>query len=486
MHPVTHRVSTLLLTLTAGLSLTATAAPPASAASVATWDKVAQCESGGNWSINTGNGYYGGLQINLTNWQHYGGTDYAARPDLAGKKQQILIAEKILADQGAGAWSCAANTGLSTDTADPYPEDTGPVAMIGDTGNPAAAVLGDRRAQVFLVQGNGGLATANESGGGWGSLSSFAEAGTAKSVSTAVDSKGRAVVFALQSNGGVATRTESAAGSHSFGNWSFVAEAGAAVQATAVRFADGRLGLVVVQSNGGVAVRAESTPGSGRWGAWTILTSDGVKSVTAGVEADGRIHLFALQTNGGVAETTETAPGTAAWRGWSGGFAPAGALSTSLPAAQGSSIAVAGLANGALSVVIVQSNGGVSTRYQTSPGGPWSADWGSLAPAGAAKSAALARHKDGRLSLVVVQSNGGVTSLVESTPNGPWNESWRSLAPAQAAVSVNTVLLGDGRVDALVVQSNGGVAGAAETSPGSGVYTTDWEQVAPAGAVSTS
>jgi hypothetical protein len=485
MHPVTHRVSSLLLTFTAGLSLTATATHPAAAASVATWDKVAQCDSGGNWSINTGNGYYGGLQISLTNWQHYGGTGYAARPDLADKKEQILIAEKILADQGAGAWACAPGTGLSTDTTGPYPEDNGPVAMAGDSGNPASAVLGDQRAEAFLVQSNGGVVVANESGGGWGALSAFAEAGTAKSVSTVVDSKGRAVVFVLQSNGGIATRTESSAGSHSFGDWSFVADAGAAVQATAVRFADGRLGLVAVQSNGGVAVRAETSPGSGRWGGWAILTSEGVKNVTAGVEADGRIHLFALQTNGGIAETTETAPGAATWRGWSGGFAPAGALSTTTPAAQGSSIAVAGLANGALSVVIVQSNGGVSTRYQTSPGGPWSEEWGSLAPAGAARSVALARHKDGRLSLVVAQSNGGVMSRVESSANGPWSETWRALAPAQAAVSVNTVLLGDGRVDALVVQSNGGVASAAETGPGSGVYATDWEQVAPAGAVST-
>ncbi|WP_286163668.1 transglycosylase family protein, partial [Streptomyces sp. NRRL S-495] len=100
-------------------------APTASAASVSTWDKVAQCESTGNWSINTGGTYYGGLQINLHNWQYYGGTAYAARPDLATKKQQILIAEKILADQGAGAWTCAPGTGLATDHANPYPSGAG-------------------------------------------------------------------------------------------------------------------------------------------------------------------------------------------------------------------------------------------------------------------------------------------------------------------------------------------------------------------------
>uniref|UniRef100_UPI0019024AA3 transglycosylase family protein n=1 Tax=Kitasatospora aureofaciens TaxID=1894 RepID=UPI0019024AA3 len=99
----------------------------AEAASVATWDKVAQCESTGNWSINTNNGYYGGLQISLANWKYYGGTAYAARPDLATKQQQILIAEKILADQGPGAWTCAPGTGLATDHADPYPAQPAPV-----------------------------------------------------------------------------------------------------------------------------------------------------------------------------------------------------------------------------------------------------------------------------------------------------------------------------------------------------------------------
>ena len=71
---------------------------------VANWDAIAQCESTGNWSDNTGNGYYGGLQIDMHNWYYYGGLSYAARPDLASPSQQIAIAEKILADQGAGAW----------------------------------------------------------------------------------------------------------------------------------------------------------------------------------------------------------------------------------------------------------------------------------------------------------------------------------------------------------------------------------------------
>lgn len=101
----------------AGITGAAVAAPlmgatTASAATTAEWDKVAQCESGGNWSINTGNGYYGGLQFSASTWAAYGGTAYAQTADQASKSQQIEIAEKVLAGQGKGAWpSCG--VGLS-------------------------------------------------------------------------------------------------------------------------------------------------------------------------------------------------------------------------------------------------------------------------------------------------------------------------------------------------------------------------------------
>ncbi|WP_106849796.1 resuscitation-promoting factor [Blastococcus sp. Marseille-P5729] len=68
------------------------------------WDAVAQCESTGNWSINTGNGYYGGLQFSASTWKAYGGHAYAPNAHLATKAQQIAIAEKVLAGQGRGAW----------------------------------------------------------------------------------------------------------------------------------------------------------------------------------------------------------------------------------------------------------------------------------------------------------------------------------------------------------------------------------------------
>jgi nucleoid-associated protein YgaU len=88
------------------------AAGNASAASTSEWDTVAQCESGGNWSINTGNGYYGGLQFSSSTWAAYGGTSYASTADQASKSQQIAVGEKVLAAQGKGAWPTC-GTGLS-------------------------------------------------------------------------------------------------------------------------------------------------------------------------------------------------------------------------------------------------------------------------------------------------------------------------------------------------------------------------------------
>ena len=74
---------------------------PASAADGATWDALAQCESGGNWAINTGNGYYGGLQFSLSSWRAVGGSGY---PHQASKAEQIRRAEILLSRQGWGAW----------------------------------------------------------------------------------------------------------------------------------------------------------------------------------------------------------------------------------------------------------------------------------------------------------------------------------------------------------------------------------------------
>ncbi|WP_338907771.1 transglycosylase family protein [Streptomyces nigra] len=86
----------------------------ASAADGNVWDKVAECESGGSWSADTGNGHYGGLQLTQADWEAFGGLDYAASPDLASRSQQIAVAQKVLAERGTAPWgTCAVLNGLS-------------------------------------------------------------------------------------------------------------------------------------------------------------------------------------------------------------------------------------------------------------------------------------------------------------------------------------------------------------------------------------
>lgn len=85
-----------------------------SAKASSVWDAVAACESSGNWAINTGNGFYGGLQFTPSTWSGFGGTAYAPRADLATRDQQIAVAQRVLATQGPGAWPvCSVRAGLT-------------------------------------------------------------------------------------------------------------------------------------------------------------------------------------------------------------------------------------------------------------------------------------------------------------------------------------------------------------------------------------
>ena len=119
-------------------------AAQAQAATDSEWDTVAACESSGNWAINTGNGYQGGLQFSPSTWLGYGGGQYASAANLATRDQQIAIAEKVLAGQGRGAWPVCGR-GLSGPTrhqlpAAPTPVATNPsaTAPVIDTAAPAA------------------------------------------------------------------------------------------------------------------------------------------------------------------------------------------------------------------------------------------------------------------------------------------------------------------------------------------------------------
>jgi len=127
-----NRINRASLTVTAGgagIALPLVTTGVAHGADVGTWNKVAACESSGNWSINTGNGYYGGLQFTQSTWEAYGGKVYAQRADQATKDQQIAIAEKVLKGQGPGAWPvCSVHAGLTRggDAPDISPSGTSP------------------------------------------------------------------------------------------------------------------------------------------------------------------------------------------------------------------------------------------------------------------------------------------------------------------------------------------------------------------------
>jgi resuscitation-promoting factor RpfA len=110
---VARRGITFAAVSIAGVALSAASANAAVPGATATdvWDSLAQCESSGNWAINTGNGYAGGLQFSPSTWAAYGGTGSAAN---ASREQQIAVAQRVQASQGWGAWpSCAAKLGLS-------------------------------------------------------------------------------------------------------------------------------------------------------------------------------------------------------------------------------------------------------------------------------------------------------------------------------------------------------------------------------------
>lgn len=113
LYPITAPAPTAAVAATAAAPQAE--APPAAPFVVdeATWDRLAHCESSGNWAINTGNGYYGGLQFDVSTWNGYGGAAFAARPDLATREQQITVAEALYAKRGFQPWpACRIKLGL--------------------------------------------------------------------------------------------------------------------------------------------------------------------------------------------------------------------------------------------------------------------------------------------------------------------------------------------------------------------------------------
>lgn len=136
-------VSTSAKVAAAGIALGAGAAilaPTAGAAPYSDWDRLAECESGGNWSINTGNGFHGGLQFHPQTWTGHGGGEFAPTADQASREQQIWVAEKVLASQGWGAWpACSAKLGLSSGVTERPKPGTAEAATFSEAGDNSAA-----------------------------------------------------------------------------------------------------------------------------------------------------------------------------------------------------------------------------------------------------------------------------------------------------------------------------------------------------------
>ena len=114
----TSAIRRTVAALAIGGAAAAAAAPAANAAPASTWDALAQCESGGNWATNTGNGFYGGLQFTQQAWN---GVGMSGSPMNASREQQIEAAERLLAQQGWGAWpACSSKLGLSGNATPSY------------------------------------------------------------------------------------------------------------------------------------------------------------------------------------------------------------------------------------------------------------------------------------------------------------------------------------------------------------------------------
>jgi len=121
-HTTSTRLTSTKRLAIAGIAvagLGAAVAPAANAAPGSDWDRLAQCEAGGNWAINTGNGYHGGLQFSPSTWNANGGQEFAPYAYQASREQQIVVGERVLASQGWGAWpSCSSQLGLTSGPTD--------------------------------------------------------------------------------------------------------------------------------------------------------------------------------------------------------------------------------------------------------------------------------------------------------------------------------------------------------------------------------
>jgi resuscitation-promoting factor RpfA len=160
---------TALVGAVAGAPLFATI-PAAQAATTSTWDRVAQCESGGRWNVNTGNGYHGGLQFSPTTWSSFGGGQFAPKAHQASRAEQIVVAERVLARQGWGAWPvCSRKAGARGEAASlrSAPQDTSKAKRVRSSASTPGGNYVVQRGDTLSE-----IAARNGVKGGWKALAS--------------------------------------------------------------------------------------------------------------------------------------------------------------------------------------------------------------------------------------------------------------------------------------------------------------------------
>ncbi|MET7295922.1 transglycosylase family protein [Streptomyces griseoloalbus] len=275
------------LLVAAGVTGSAIAIPllgagSASAADGAAWDRVAECESGGSWSQNTGNGYYGGLQLTQDDWEAYGGLDYAQSADQASRGQQIVVAERILADQGVGAWrTCGLLAGLEQDSAS-VDIDTG-VAEDSTSDTSGSSDSGDASASSSPSPTSDPSSTAQDtegaespesttgaSAGADASADSDADTGTSPSASATPRTDESDKVGQADGSSGLTDTEGTGAGRHRGGS------AG-----------EGETGDRTSESSGRHASRGTDASRDAADGSYTVRSGDSLTSIADSLELDG-------------------------------------------------------------------------------------------------------------------------------------------------------------------------------------------------------
>ncbi|MFE1558470.1 transglycosylase family protein [Streptomyces sp. NPDC058734] len=378
-------------------------AVPASAAGVATWDKVAQCESSGNWSINTGNGYYGGLQFSASTWRAYGGTAYAAYAHQATKKQQILIGEKVLAGQGPGAWpTCGRLAGLGSDHADPYPDAPTPPAPTGQW-----------RAQVAVESGGGlyhAVRNADRTWTGFGDVQGVTGA-VPGGVRTTAEAgiNGDTHVLAVTNEGKLYHSIRFADRSWSdFGD--VAGEAGQLANITQVAaVSSGTEVQVVVVADGKVFHTVRRA--NGTWAPFGAVGNPGGAPVTkVALSQTGTDTQVVAVSNGTLFHTVRHADGT--WTNWGNASAETGVSGIE-------EVAVAGT-GGDLQLIVTTEGGAKRYHGARFAGGQWVLnDLSAVVPTGVTVTDVAAAQVNNELQAAFVTTDGRVLHTIRAV-NGTW------------------------------------------------------------------